>query len=183
MSAEDLKEIKYIRKKHGLNQSELAELAGVSQSMIAKIESGNLDPSYTKAQQIFAALRELENKKELKAEQVMKKHLISVKENEKITEVIKIMKQKSISQIPVMDKEKVLGIVTESGILKKIAEDPLKVIRLTVAEVMEDAPPIVTMQTSQQTLFHLLQERNVVLVADKGEIKGIISKSDLLGKI
>ena len=45
---ENLDQIKIIRKKHGLNQKELADRADVSQSLIAKIESGNIEPSFNK---------------------------------------------------------------------------------------------------------------------------------------
>ncbi len=58
----DLKEIKVIRKKLGITQGELAKLSNVSQSMIAKIESNILDPSYTNACKIFNALNDLNNK-------------------------------------------------------------------------------------------------------------------------
>ena len=55
----ELEEIKKIRKKLGMTQTELANRAGVSQSLIAKIESARIDPTYTKTQKIFAALRDL----------------------------------------------------------------------------------------------------------------------------
>ena len=40
----ELREIKELRKKFGLTQTDLAELAGVSQSLIAKLESNMIDP-------------------------------------------------------------------------------------------------------------------------------------------
>ena len=48
-----LNEISKKRKILGLTQSELAKLAGVSQSLIAKLESGKIEPSYTKVKTIF----------------------------------------------------------------------------------------------------------------------------------
>ena len=62
-----LDEIKRLRKKYHLTQQELAKRAGVSQSLIAKIEAGLLDPTYTRAEQIFGALENVEEQKELKA--------------------------------------------------------------------------------------------------------------------
>ena len=67
----ELEEIKKIRKKIGMTQTELANRSGVSQSLIAKIESGRIDPTYTKTQKIFAALSDLEKKEEIKAGQIM----------------------------------------------------------------------------------------------------------------
>ncbi|MBS3101752.1 helix-turn-helix domain-containing protein [Candidatus Woesearchaeota archaeon] len=74
----ELEEIRKIRKKLGMTQTELANRAGVSQSLIAKIESGRIDPTYTKTKKIFAALSELEKKEEVKAEQLMASRIISV---------------------------------------------------------------------------------------------------------
>ncbi len=178
-----LNQIKALRLKYNLNQKDLASQAGVSQSLIAKIEAGKVDPTFTKAQQIFDALDHLQKKEEVKAKEVMNSKIIFAQSSESIKETIKTMKSKGISQIPVMAKERIVGIVSETTILNKIAEHPEKISSLKVSDVMEDVPPIVTLDTGMKTLLHLLQEFSIVLVAEKGEIKGIISKTDLLGKI
>ncbi|MBI2668218.1 CBS domain-containing protein [Candidatus Woesearchaeota archaeon] len=178
-----LEQIKRLRKKYHLNQKELADKAGVSQSLIAKIEAGKLDPSYTKAQQIFQALEQLREKEEIKAHQIMNSKIIFAQSSDHLKDIIKIMKQKGISQVPVMQKEKVCGIISESAILQKIADHPETVSSLKAGEVMDDVPPIVSLQTGLKTLLQLLQDNQIVLVAEKGDVKGIISKSDVLGKM
>ena len=45
----ELNEISRLRKQLGLTQAELAKLSGVSQSLIAKLEAGKIEPSYSKA--------------------------------------------------------------------------------------------------------------------------------------
>jgi len=82
-----------------------------------------------------------------------------------------------------MAKEKIVGIISETTILNKIAEHPERISSLKVGEVMEEVPPIVSPDTGIKTLLHLLQEFSIVLVAEKGDVKGIISKSDILGSI
>lgn len=104
---ENLQEIKRMRKNLGINQKDLAAQAGVSQSLIAKIESGKLDPTFTKAKQIFRALEELQEKEEIKAKEIMNKKVVFVKANDKVKEIIAIMKRKGISQVPVLKNEKV----------------------------------------------------------------------------
>ena len=49
----DIKEIKILRKKLEITQNELAKKSGVSQSLIAKIESSNIDPAYSSIKKIF----------------------------------------------------------------------------------------------------------------------------------
>ena len=70
----ELKDIKDIRKKFNLTQSDLAKKADVSQSLIAKIEAGRLDPTYSNAQKIFEALDTLTKKEETKAEARSEEH-------------------------------------------------------------------------------------------------------------
>ena len=55
----ELEEIKKIRKSLGLTQAELAKRADVSQSIIAKIESGSIDPTLSKAKKIFGIYKQL----------------------------------------------------------------------------------------------------------------------------
>ena len=183
MSIHSLTDIKTLRKKYHLNQKELALRAQVSQSLIAKIESGTVDPSFTKAQQIFDALDRIREKEEVKASELMRTKVLFANVSESVKDVIQLMKNKGISQVPVMNKEKVVGIISEGNILEKIAEHPEKINTLKVGEVMAEVPPIVTKDTGMKMLLHLLQEFPIVLVAEKGDIKGIISKTDLLGKI
>lgn len=180
---QELNEIKRLRNKHNLNQKELAEMAGVSQSLIAKIEAGKIEPSFSKARKIFQALDELREKEELKAKDLMNKKISFAEIGDKVKEIIQLMKKKGISQIPVMALGKVCGLITEGDILSKIAEHPEKINLMKAEEIMEEVPPIVSVNTGQKTLLELLKNNQVVLVLEKGEIVGIISKSDLLGKI
>lgn len=183
MTQKSLKQIKILRKKYNLTQKDLADRAEVSQSLIAKIESGNLDPTFTKAQKIFGALEQLQEKEENKAKDLMNKKVIFADISDSIKEIIQTMKKKGISQLPALDKGKVCGLISESIILEKISGAPEKVNSLKVADLMNDSPPIVSLNMTQSNLLRLLQDYPLILVAEKGEIKGIISKTDILGKL
>jgi|SRR3989339_779544 len=177
-----LTEIKKLRLKLGLNQKELADKSGVSQSLIAKIEAGKIEPTYTKANNILETLRQLEEKEETKARDLMNKKLVFAPPEEKIKDIIKIMKQKGISQIPILKEKRVCGLVSEKTILDQITKKR-NIGEIKVEEIMEECPPIVSLETSQKTVLEILKEHPLVLVAEKGEIKGLISKSDLLNNI
>lgn len=178
-----LGEIKRLRKKYHLTQKDLAVRAGVSQSLIAKIESGKIDPTFTKTQLIFQALEQLREKEELKAKDVMNRKVNFADIDDSLDHVIKIIKSKDISQLPVLSNETVCGLITESIILKKVMENPHRIHSMRAKEIMEDSPPIVSLKTGLKTLLNLLQENQIVLVSDKGKVKGVISKSDLLGRV
>ena len=74
----ELSQIKRVRKSFGLTQAELARHAGVSQSLIAKVESGRIDPTYTKTKKIFETLNSLEKQKEVKAGDIMAKKIVGI---------------------------------------------------------------------------------------------------------
>ena len=176
-----LNEIKRLRKKLDLNQKELAQQAGVSQSLIAKIEAGKIEPTYSKACRILDTLKDLEDQTEAKAEDLMNTKIVFIKPTAQVKEVIKIMKQKGISQIPVMKDKVVCGLINEKIILDQIVKGE-NMNTLLVEEIMDECPPIISLETKQRTILEILREHSIVLVARKGEIKGVISKSDLLGK-
>ena len=175
----ELEEIKKIRKKLGMTQKELADRAGVSQSLIAKIDSGRIDPAYTKIKKIFAALSDLENKEEIKAEQLITSKIIYIAPNSPIKEAIEKMKKFKISQLPVIDEHKLIGLVSESTILDALLNSKGK----HVKEVMQSAPPIVSKTASIQIISNLLKHYPMVLVSEEGKLIGLITKSDLLGKL
>ena len=52
-----------------------------------------------------------------------------------------------------------------------------------VSEIMQEAPPIVSKTTSIQVVSSLLKHYPVVVVSEGGRLVGLITKSDLLGKL
>ena len=161
---EELQEIKRLRKKHNLTQTELAKLAGVSQSLIAKLEAGLIDPTFSHVKKIFDVLHGIEKENEPKAEQLITGKIISVSKNEPMPEAIRKMKSHGISQLPVTDGKAIVGLVSETNIIEKIAEgaSPAK---LQVKDVMEDAPPIIAKTTPLTAVMELLRHSPLVIVA------------------
>ena len=176
----ELHEIKVLRKRFGLTQSELASRAGVSQSLIAKIESQRIDPTYSNAQKIFAALDSLHTTHELKAEQVMQKHMITVNHDAGLLNTINLMKKHNISQVPVLKGRQIIGLISETSLLEAALEGKK---HITVEEVMQDAPPIISKNATVLTIAGLLRFYPLVIVAEKDKYIGIVAKSDLLGKV
>ena len=181
MSPYDISDIKNVRKQLGMTQSDLAKRAGVSQSLIAKIESDKLDPTYSNAVKIFSALDSLQKKESLKAKDFIHKGVIACFEEELVKDVIQKMKKYEISQLPVMRSDVVVGVVSESRIIEKLLESGNK--ELKVKDVMGDIPPIVSPETDESVISNLLKFFSMVLVQDKGKLKGLITRSDILRKV
>ena len=175
----ELSEIKKIRKSLGLTQTELAKKANVSQSLIAKIESDKIDPTFTKTKKIFETLDFLQIKEEIKAEELMNKKVISVAPNDSIRDSISKMKKFGISQMPVLDGQNVVGLVSESTLLDALMGNKSK----KIMDIMEETPPVVSKTASVKVVSNLLRHYPVVLVSESGKLTGLITKADLLAKL
>jgi len=173
----DISQLKKIRKQLELTQNQFAKEAGISQSMIAKIESGRLDPTYSKIKQIEKAVKQLAKQEEKTAQDIMHKEIISANPNKKASEIIEIMNKRSISQIPVIKGEKVIGLITESSILKKKLSE---INNLTVKDIMAEAPPIIDKNAGINIIKQLLQFYPIILIKEKGNLIGLITKADLI---
>ena len=174
----DLQEIKHLRKKLSLTQVELAKYANVSQSLIAKIESNSIDPTFTNAQKIFAALQSLSEKEEKKAVSIMNKNLIYLEPMDSLKVAIQRMKKHSISQLPVIENKKAVGLISEAAILDAIINN--KSSDTAIKEIMSEAPPTIDTNASIKVISHLLKFYPLILVAEKGKLLGLITKSDML---
>jgi predicted transcriptional regulator len=175
----EISEIKSIRKKLGISQIELAKQASVSQSLIAKIESGLLDPTYSKAKKIFEVLDELSKHKELKAKDLMNKKLIFIEPETDIKDIIKEMRKHSISQMPVVKNDQCIGLISETILLDAFTKKNVKI----ASDIMGDIPPIIAKNTSINLISNLLRFYPIVIISEKGKLLGVITKADVLKAI
>lgn len=173
----EMKDVKQARVRLGLTQHELAREAGVSQSVVAKIESGRIDPSYSTAQRILAALEQRRRKSATKAKDIMHKNIITVKPSVSVIEAVKLMRKHAISQVPVQDA-RIVGLITESTILAHLHDITKK-----VGDIMEAVPPTLAPDADLAVVSALLQHYPLVLIIEKGKAVGIITKADVLNAL
>ncbi|MBS7646279.1 CBS domain-containing protein [Candidatus Bathyarchaeota archaeon] len=176
-----LDEIAKRRKMLGLTQKQLAKIAGVSQSFIAKIESGKIDPSYGKVKSIFDVLERMEFKENHTAKEIFHEGVVGVQKRDNVAKAISLMMEHGFSQIPVFDGEKCVGCISEKTILSQVtaAKDFSEVSKKFVEEIMEEAPPQIDENAPVPLVSNLLHFYPAVLVTRKGRIVGIITKADL----
>jgi predicted transcriptional regulator len=178
----DLSEIKNLRKKASLTQQQLAKLADVSQSLIAKLESGRLDPSYNRVKKIFDALEAVGRQAEPRARDFMTKNIICVNAEELAIKAAAVMKKTGISQLPVLTNEAISGMITESTVLNCITSGK-NLAKILVKDVMEPAPPTIPQDTPIKTASMLLQNSPLVIVMGKSRPIGLITKASLLDAV
>jgi predicted transcriptional regulator len=177
-----LEDIAKKRRQLGLKQQELAKLAGISQSLVAKLEAGKIDSSYTKVKTIFDVLDRLEAKTKIQEEKVVPNQIITIQKDEPISKVVRLMKEHGYSQIPVFDGKQSVGSISEKTILRQIlaGKDLAQISHLPTEDIMEEAFPQVSEDAPLSLISSLLQTYAAVLVSKKGNVQGIITKADLL---
>ncbi len=170
------------RKKLGWTQKMLASKSGVSQSTIAKIENGRLVPNYEIARKLFEALEMGERKKRnITVKHLMTENVIIAKSSDKLDKVIEKMKLYAISQIPVVDDSGTLiGMITESDIIEAYDRYGKHISEAIVSEIMSSPPPLIREDTLIDGAIELLKQYPALIVIKEKEIKGIITKSDII---
>lgn len=169
----DLSEIKKLRQKVGISQTALAKKAGVSQAHIAKIESGKVDPRFSTVEKILRCLKEEE--KDYCAK-YMTATIFGIQASDTVSAAARLMRERGVSQIVVFKGENIVGLITEEDLLR-FEGDPLST---SATDVMSDPPPTVSKNTSSDTVREMLLEFPAIVVMDRGDAVGILTKSDLI---
>jgi CBS domain-containing protein len=115
--------------------------------------------------------------------QFMTRNLSFVTEDASIQEAATQMYSKRIGSLLVKQESEFSGIVTETDVVRAVAEQPALVERLKVKELMSS--PIITVDRDMSVHYarDLMADRKIrhlAVTGENGEIVGIISVRDLL---
>ena len=175
-------ELRNLRRRFRLTQKELAQKAGVSQSLIARIENKTVDPRLSTVRRIFNAITSIQQERK-KAKDVMHSPVVTIGAMDTIKNAISNMKKFAISQLPVLRENKIIGSIQESTLLDKLVnnKDSDRFFSNSVYNIMEKSFPIVDPDADVNYVVNILaRENSAVLVIDNKKIVGIITKIDLL---
>ena len=178
----DPKQLKRIRIQLGYTQAGLAEAAGVSQSIVAKVEAGAVDPTFRTLRAISSALNSRIITARKKAADVMSSPVIGVDTDSQLSECVAIMKTNAFSQMPVFSGGRMVGTITEGRILDLLAtaSNPREILGQKVANHIQPVFAAVGRDTPVEALFSLFSYMTAVIVVSGEEAVGIITKIDLL---
>jgi len=106
--------------------------------------------------------------------------LITVAPTQTVLEAIELMKKYDIENIPVIDQDKNIGAISESGLFNKILTNP-DIKTQTIATVMEKAYPEVAFNTAVERLSSFINKENgAVLSRDESGTFHIVTKYDII---
>ena len=167
-----VKQIKLKRNNHGWTQKELARKAGVSQSLIAKLERKENIPNYKSITKIYNTLEK--NTEKQTAGQIANPNIDHIKPNKKIKNASKIMLQNNYSQLPVKKDKEYIGIIKSKDIVGENEQKKVK-------NIMKTTFPVLPENTPKKAVIELLKdEYNAILIKYENRKWGIITAADLL---
>lgn len=104
---------------------------------------------------------------------------VSVTAADTLQQVYAKMKMFDVSQVPVMDKDQIIGLMSEANVLLAVAGNP-KGFSIRVGAVMSDKP--ITLEVTQPItdLLPVFEQNSVACIVDHGQFLGLITPIDFL---
>lgn len=176
------REFRHLRKKAGLTQKELADRAGLSQSLIARIEKGDIDTKLSTAGRILDVIRVSGQKKEksLEIRDYMISPVLYCKASDPIKRVVTLMEENEISQMPVMENRKAVGSINDTELVQVLARKGARASRRKISDIMSKPFPELDVNAPIDRAVELLTKSPAILIKNGPHIAGIVTKADAL---
>ena len=118
--------------------------------------------------------------RDLLAQKRQQRGIVTAKRSDSLRNVIGMMKEHGISQIPVMDdRGRLSGLVSEIDMLNYLLTHPGSM-DVAVDELVEADYATVTPQTKIKLLKNIFNDAKLVCVLERDEMVGVITKIDLI---
>jgi cystathionine beta-synthase len=127
--------------------------------------------SFLEDEETFGRIRDLIGHQE--------QELITARPGDRVKTIVQIMKKHGISQLPVLDGERLVGIISESDLVNALLNDPENLDR-PIAGLVDQNYVVVPPETPVGRLASIFSEGKVALVQEGGTIRGLVTKIDLI---
>ncbi|QPH41458.1 CBS domain-containing protein [Pedobacter endophyticus] len=108
--------------------------------------------------------------------------IVSVAESISVLDALKVMTEKNISAVLVMENEKLLGIFTERDYARKIILQGKSSKDTLIREAMTPNPISVTLSDSIDHCMELMTEKHIrhLPIVEEREVRGMVSIGDVV---
>jgi CBS domain-containing protein len=112
---------------------------------------------------------------------IMTKEVVTIDMDQSALEAAKLMTEKRISSLIVLDKKQPVGIVTERDFVKKICTKQLEVSKIQITEIMSMIRTYAEPQTPIHVAIQRMLNHNIrrLPIISEGKVIGIITVTDL----
>lgn len=105
--------------------------------------------------------------------------IVSAKKGDTLKNVIALMKEHGISQVPVLEGGRLSGLVSEIDLLNSLIKNPGN-LGVPIDDLIEADYATVTPQTKIQLLKNIFNDAKIVCVLERDDLIGVITKIDLI---
>lgn len=121
----------------------------------------------------------------MKVKEIMSRRLITIDVDRNINDAIKLMKRKKVSRLLVKDKGKIIGIITERDIARRLGywkERKLPVTHIYVSSAYTKDLKTIDEEADISEASKLMSKYKIssLVVTKENEVCGIITKTDLI---
>lgn len=108
--------------------------------------------------------------------------VLTVQASQKVSDVLKLLAERRIGALPVLDGETVVGVISERDIIYGLAADGPPMLDKRVDQIMTAPPVTVTREQTALSALGLITRRRIrhLPVVENGKLIGIISIGDLV---
>ena len=106
--------------------------------------------------------------------------VITVASSESMANVVRVMKEHNISQLPVVDEGKLSGLITEFAILDCMVQANAGAEDAIAPLVSKDHMEVVSPRNSLEALAEVFNRGHIAVVLDEDSVSGIFTKIDLI---
>jgi predicted transcriptional regulator len=144
-----LDELSKMRREVGMTQADLAIEVGVSQSYIARLERGSLDPKLSVVTKIVETLSHRQSKT---CAEIMTHNPVTVDARDQASAAVRVMQKHNFSQVPVLRGTQLIGLVTERDIIRNLQHN---MNQLSVQAIMSPEGVPIIVGPPQNVLYAL----------------------------
>lgn len=119
--------------------------------------------------------------KDLVAQKGKGQQFLSVQTDQTVRQAFQMMKERDISQMPVLKGDAIVGAITESTVLSYLLENPIQHAEQPIEAIMSEPFPLVTMDVTLSQLRNFINKKiPAVLVQDTAGSHHIITQYDII---
>ena len=118
--------------------------------------------------------------REILARKQDRRKIISIEAGARVIDGVKLLHQHDISQVPVLEGDRVVGSLSEATVLK-LVHDGRDLAKTAISDVMGKPFPVLDVVLDANEAYRLLQAGNdAVIVTENGKPQGVVTRIDLV---
>ncbi len=113
---------------------------------------------------------------------IMSRRVVAFKKTAKVRDIAKKMSQQRISCVVIIEKSKLIGIITERDLIKKVISANKNPESVTASEIMSSPTVTAQKKASITQIAQIMKKKRIrrIVITDKKKVVGVVTQTDLM---